>query len=396
MSFFLTEPYDFDAHNDEVRRVWDAYHAGTPERVPVSIVGSITNYLLNSKLNTHGWTFRDFFENPDVQIFAELEFQKWQRFNLVFDQEMGLPETWQVRVNFQNSYDAGWVGCPLRFWEGQVPDTEEILKDDKDKLFNLPAELPIDHGLLARAAEFYEYMQKKCPTLEFEGRPVLAPQGYLGEGCDGPLDLAYKLRGAENLLVDMLADEDYYHALMTWITDNLIRRMKALRERRWARYPDSPDNGVFRAKHFYFADDAIALISTEQYREFVYPYHRRIFDAFSDGSGASMHLCGDATRHFPFLAREFNVVAFDTGFPVDHGRLREELGPEVQINGGPTVMTVKDGSPADIEAEVRRICASGVMRGGKFVMIAANNLAPRTPVENIRALYEATKQWGRY
>ena len=47
-------------------------------------------------------------------------------------------------------------------------------------------------------------------------------------------------------------------------------------------------------------------------------------------------------------------------------------------------------------AEVRRICASGVMHGGKFIMIAANNLAPRTPVRRVQALYEATKTFGRY
>lgn len=396
MAFFLSQPLDIPAHNDEVRRVWEAFHAGAPERAPVSIIGSITNYLLNPALNTHAWTFQDFFEKPDMQIFAELEYQQWQRFHLVCDREMGLPEAWQVGVNFQNSYDAGWVGCPLRFWDGQVPDTEEILRDRKEKLYELPAELPVNHGLLGRALEFYDYMHQVCPTLEFAGRPVRAPKNFLGEGTDGPLDLAYKLRGAENLLVDMLDDEAYYHDLMTYITDNLIRRMKRLREMRWERYSDSADKGIYRGKQFFFADDAIALISAEQYREFVYPYHRRIIDAFSDSIAVSMHLCGDATRHFKFLHDAFNVVYFDTGFPVDHGKLRRELGPDVTIAGGPTVMTVKDGTAADITAEVRRICESGVMDGGKFVMIAANNLAPRTPVEHVQALYAATKQYGRY
>ncbi len=59
-------------------------------------------------------------------------------------------------------------------------------------------------------------------------------------------------------------------------------------------------------------------------------------------------------------------------------------------------MTIKDGSLAEIEAETRRVCASGVMAGGKFIMIAANNLAPRTPVEHVEAFYEATKRHGRY
>jgi uroporphyrinogen-III decarboxylase len=59
-------------------------------------------------------------------------------------------------------------------------------------------------------------------------------------------------------------------------------------------------------------------------------------------------------------------------------------------------MLVKDGNEQEIATEVKRICESGVLNGGRFIMIAANNLAPCTPVENIEALYEATKRQGTY
>jgi len=51
-----------------------------------------------------------------------------------------------------------------------------------------------------------------------------------------------------------------------------------------------------------------------------------------------IHLCGDATHHFKFLKEHLRVNSFDTGFPVDHGELRQELGTEVQMTGGATVM----------------------------------------------------------
>ena len=59
-------------------------------------------------------------------------------------------------------------------------------------------------------------------------------------------------------------------------------------------------------------------------------------------------------------------------------------------------MLVKDDSPEAIRKEVKRICGSGIMEGGRFVLIAANNLAPCTPIENIEAMYEAGKEFGRY
>jgi uroporphyrinogen-III decarboxylase len=140
----------------------------------------------------------------------------------------------------------------------------------------------------------------------------------------------------------------------------------------------------------------VVLLSTEQYREYVYPYHKRIADEFSDGGRIGVHLCGDATRHFRFLRDALHVYSFDTGFPVDHGRLRRELGPEVEIYGGPTVMLLRSGPAETVAAEVRRICELGVMDGGKLVLIAANNMAPHTPLEHVAAMYEAAKEYGRY
>ena len=54
MASFLAGEVDIAAHNDEVARVWDAYNSGRPCRVPLTIVGSITNYLLNPEINIHG------------------------------------------------------------------------------------------------------------------------------------------------------------------------------------------------------------------------------------------------------------------------------------------------------------------------------------------------------
>jgi hypothetical protein len=112
LSFFINEKIDFRAHNEEVARIWQAYNQGRPYRVPVSVIGSITNYLLNPQININRWSFKDFFEDPEIHIQAQLEYQKWQRFHWVCDREMGLPEDgWWVSVDFQNSYDAGWVNC---------------------------------------------------------------------------------------------------------------------------------------------------------------------------------------------------------------------------------------------------------------------------------------------
>lgn len=397
MSYYLQKPIDVSKHNEETERVWAAFRKGCPERVPVSIYGSIRVYIQNPVLNKQMWTFKDYFENVSVQMDAQVAYQKWQRFNVVCDHKMGLPDDgWHVYVDFQNSYDAAWMGCPIRYFQGGLPDTIPILAEHKEALYDMPKWVDESKGLMPRAKEFYEQMLDACSKKEYHGLPLLLPAKAPMEGTDGPLDLAYKLRGAENLLIDMLTDENYYHDLMQYITENLIKRIKRMKEYRWKLCNDSADKGKYKTDNYTFADDAIALLSQNQYKEFVYPYHKRFFDEFSTGASATMHLCGDATRHFRFLRDVFNVKTFETGFPVDFAWLREELGEDVTIYGGPTVMLIKDGNAESIDAEVKRICRSGIMRGGKFVMIAANNLAPMTPVENIMAMYEAVKSWGKY
>lgn len=397
MSWFLKNHPDFSRHNAEVEQIWSAYRAGRPRRVPVSIFGSIRNLIQNPALNTTGYTFEDFFSDPEAQIQCQLAYQKWCRHNLLCDMQMGMPrDAWTLTVDFQNSYDAGWFGCSMHFDGNAVPDTTEILKDDKRKLYEMQCPDLLHGGLMGRAVEFYDYMHARCRNLEFEGLPVRPPRTIPSESCDGPLDAAYKLRGAAEVCMDMLEDPGYYHDLMGFITDSLIKRMKAVREWRWRRFPDSPDQGRFQQPGYFFADDAIVLLSLDQYREFVFPYHQRLVQAFSDGSATRVHLCGDATRFFRFLRDNLHVRSFDTGFPVDHGWLRQELGPDVEICGGPTIMTVKEGPLAAIRQQVREICASGIMDGGKFIMIAANNMAPCTPVEHVVAFYEAAKHFGRY
>lgn len=394
MSSFLQHEVDFARHNDEVRELWRAFDSRQARRAPCMVGGSISNYFLNPDLNTDRLEFRQFFEDVGIQIRAQLEYQQWQRFNLLCDREMGIPENgWQLATDFQNSWEANWFGCEMVYHPGLIPDTLAMLTEDPGQVHDLTDPDPLRDGLVGRAVEFFDAMLDICPSLEHMGAPVKPPASITGEGTDGPFDAAVKVRGPD-VMLDMLAEPDSFHALMDFITRNIIRRIRTLKEYRWRRVPDSPDAGQYRQRFFWLADDSVAMLSVEHYREHVLPYHRRIADEFAEPGGLHIHLCGDATHLFPCLVKELGAVGFDTGFPVDHGALRRALGPDVLIAGGPTVMLVKDGPEDAIEAEVRRICDSGALEGGRFYFIAANNMAPRTPVEHIEALWESVRRWA--
>jgi len=70
-------------------------------------------------------------------------------------------------------------------------------------------------------------------------------------------------------------------------------------------------------------------------------------------------------------------------------RRHGELGTDVEVKGGPYVALPRSGPP-------ERICGSGVMEGGRFILRAGNDLVPCTPVEHIAAMYEAGPRFGKY
>lgn len=378
---------DFAKHNEEQAAVWKAYHEGKPIRVPMTLGVNPRYTMWREEVNPRGLVFRDYFENPDFMFEHQLGHQHWVAHNLVRDAEMGIPENgWHVYVDFQNSYEALWYGCEIRYWDNEVPDTVPMLGDDnKRALFDKGIPEPFA-GPLARAWEYREYFMEKARNFEFHGKPVRVG-GVPGAGTDGPFTVACNLRGTTNLLLDMCTDRDFYHELMTFITEATIRRIKAHRERL---------GQPVETKAWGFADDSIQLISTDAYGELVFPYHKRLVDTFGPEGPNSIHLCGDASRHFKFLQESLNIQAFDTGYPIDLGKVRRALGPEVTLSGGPSVALLQSATTREVQAEVKRILQSGVMEGGKFILREANNLPPSVSPAKVAAMYEACKMYGRY
>ena len=147
---------------------------------------------------------------------------------------------------------------------------------------------------------------------------------------------------------------------------------------------------------FSFADDSIALLSSAMYEDLVLPMHQKLVRALTtERARISIHLCGDATRHFKTLADKLGIVSFDTGFPVAHGELVARLGPDIVVQGGPHIELLRTGTIAAVTAETKRILFEVKNKTKRFVLRDANNVAPGTPLENLRAMYDACRAWGQ-
>ena len=383
-------PIDYDEHNAEVQTVWEAYRKGAPQRVPMMLGISARYTTLGHPANPRGITFEQYFTDPDLMLTRQLEHRSWVRHHVPQDAEMGLPETgWDINVDFQNSFEAGWFGCPIRYFDGDTPDTQPLLQDEDRKraLFDQGIPDPFSGGLMRRNWEFYDYFRRKQDEgFTWQGRPISAVSPA-GLGSDGPLTVACNLRGASQVYMDLAADPDYARELLGFITEASIVRIQAYRRRLGM---------PLKTTGLRLPDDAIQSISSATYRDLVMPFHRRLIEALSTGGPYTMHLCGDASRHFPLLRDELGVSSFDTGFPIDFGEVRQQVGPGVEISGGPSVMFLQSATPAAVLEEVKRILASGIVEGGRFILREGNNMSPGIALENLWAMYDAVRAFGRY
>lgn len=384
-------PRDKVRNPEESRRVWDAYWQGTPERVPVTVYADIRCWLADPRENTDGYTLSRYLRDPDLMLALQMRTRAWLDRNLLSDDAPSTPETgWPVIVDIQNYLELAWLGGPVDFSLPE-PHVAPFLTEDGARAL-LQREPPgAFEGIGAHVRQYYEhFLRRKAEGLAFDGIGIgHVAMPFNMTGSDGPFTIASGMRGTEAFLFDMIDRPDEARGLLDWITDAIIRRIRDVRA-----YLGEP----LRSDGFGFADDAIVILSEDLFREFVLPCHRRIYEALSlPGGERSMHLCGDAQRFFPIYQNELGVRSFDTGFPIDFARLYDELAPDTRIFGGPSTSLLLEGTPAEIDAEVRRILSSGVMEKSRaFVLREANSLSPGTPFANVNQMLLTCREAGRY
>ena len=138
-------------------------------------------------------------------------------------------------------------------------------------------------GLMPRTIEFYEEISKMVKNRLEVVFPVF---------CRGPFSIAWALRGLQNCCVDLYRNPDFFHRLMSFITESRIRWEK---ERR--RYLGCD---IRRAQ---LDNDEVDgdIISKDHYEKFIFPYEQKIAE-FHDNGIFYFHSCGNLTRLYDRIA----------------------------------------------------------------------------------------------
>ena len=144
------------------------------------------------------------------------------------------------------------------------------------------------------------------------------------------------------------------------------------------------------------------FISPKAYRSLYMPFHKRVNDWIHTHTAwkTTIHSCGSVRLLIP----DFIAAGFDILNPVQCSAanmapedLKREFGSQITFWGGgvDTQRTLPFGTPDEVRAQVReRIRIFGP--GGGFIFNPIHNVQAQTPVENVIAMFETVRDFGRY
>jgi hypothetical protein len=144
------------------------------------------------------------------------------------------------------------------------------------------------------------------------------------------------------------------------------------------------------------------FVSPKTYRTLYKPFNKAVNGRVHEHTPwkTFMHCCGSVRD----LLEDFIEAGFDILNPVqtsaarmDPVELKKTFGERLTFWGGgvDTQRTLPFGTPDMVRQEVReRIRTFGA--GGGFVFNPIHNVQAGTPVENLLAMYEAVREYGRY
>jgi len=151
---------------------------------------------------------------------------------------------------------------------------------------------------------------------------------------------------------------------------------------------------------FYWAADDIAdtkmpWVNMEMYEEFVYPYQKMVADAIR--KPWAYHSDGNL---FPvldgLLKLGMNAIHPIQPSAMDIGKMKAQYGSKVCIIGNIDLdYTLTLGPPEGVDREVKeRIAAAGA--GGGYMISSGNSLTDYCKPENVWAMSDAVKKYGKY
>jgi len=220
------------------------------------------------------------------------------------------------------------------------------------------------------------------------------PYALMGDfGFKGFWEIGYFLRGLEQSLIDIIRNQEFWHAYMEKLLELNCTFAKKFLE------ITGPYLAVLRTADDLATQNSL-MMSPKTYREILKPYQKQLNEVIKRYTDATIfyHSCGNVTAAVGDLIE----AGFEAINPVqvsaipDPAELKAKYGDKLSFWGAiDTQHILPHGTPEDVREEVKlRIRQLG--RGGGYIAAGVHNLNPDVPPENIIAMSEAVREFGKY
>lgn len=266
--------------------------------------------------------------------------------------------------------EAEVLGNVLKFPEDSICISERVALEEKGNLADLRVPDPFTAGRMPTYLEACRLVKEQ-----------IKDASVAGNVC-GPWTVAVSLRDAETLLRDCRRDPEFVHALMEFTTE--VSRSYALA---LAAVGVGTSIGEPTA--------SCSLVSPRLYREFIFPYHQRLFnDLHAKGCNITLHVCGYTDPILQDLM-DTGTDALSIDFPSSLEQMVAVSSGKVVVIGNVNTQLFYQGSREEMEAEVKR-CIDIAAKGGGFILSTGCEVPGIATSERIRWFMEAGEKFGAY
>ncbi len=297
--------------------------------------------------------------------------------------------------------DGVWI--PFGAFAGWTPETlgENVYKDEWGTTFAVneaswPIDAPIAYPLPDRAAlAGYTPPDPLAPGRMDEIETAIAMNRALGDdevfilgGVGGPLSAAWMLIGYEAICLALYDDPDFLTAVVQYAVDFALPAVTRMAEAGVDGMAVSEDLG----------SSCAGLIAPGHFRDIIKPALGAIISHIKRcGLPVLLHSCGHIYDYLDDLIE----LGIDALHPLQRtagmelARVKAQYGDRICLVGNiDSSRTLPYGAPADVEAEVREAVAIAAPGGG-YILASDHSLHDGIPVENIRAMCDAGRRYGR-
>jgi len=198
----------------------------------------------------------------------------------------------------------------------------------------------------------------------------------------GIFEQTWRIRGFEEAMCDIAAEEDFYAELVDKIADLYVGMVEYCAD--------------IEADAFLFGDDwgsqTGIIMGPEKWRKFIKPAWKRVYDkVHAQGKYVMSHSCGSVYDILPD-AIEIGLDMLESVQPEAYGmnpfKLKAEFGDRLGFWGTlGSQSVIPFYKPEDIVAHIKELKAVMNVNGG-YILAPAKPFQPETPVENVIAIID--------